>query len=72
MTFRRILLVLFALNVLFAVFLMRVSAQEGGESPETDKPVPMDVYPLPQEMGAVRFSLADSWDKTDLTFYIHN
>lgn len=72
MKFKMVLAGLFALNVLFAVFLMRVSAQEGGGSPETDKPVPMDVYPLPQEMGAVRFSLADSWDKTDLTFYIHN
>lgn len=70
MKLKVVLVALFAVNILLAAFLTDIYAQD--DAPQTDKQTPMDVYPLPQEMGAVRYSLADSWDKTDLTFYIHN
>lgn len=37
-----------------------------------DKRTPIDSYPLPGEPGTARFVLADRWDYTDLTFFIHN
>jgi hypothetical protein len=36
------------------------------------KRTPIDSYPLPNEPGAARYSLADRWDHTDLTYYFHN
>ena len=43
-------------------------AQEG----DGGKRTPIDSYPLPQQEGAMRYTLADRWDHTDLTFALHN
>ena len=47
-------------------------AQGDPSTPIDEKPVPIDTYPLPSESGAIRYSLADRWDHTNLTFFIHN
>lgn len=57
------------LNIL--IFVGMVSAQEG-DNPPDDKPTPIDIYPLPRDDGAIRYSLADQWGDPDLSFYIHN
>ena len=56
------------LTILFALSLRSApdARAQGG------KPTPIDTYPLPGEPGASRYSLADRWDHTDLTFYFHN
>ncbi len=63
------LLLLFIVLLNLSLFVVTtVFAQDAAPERRT----PIDRYPLPREDGAVRFSLADKWDKTDLTFFIHN
>lgn len=67
MRLKWVLLGLLFINIVFKVALVRAQ-----DDPQTDKQTPIDNYPMPQEAGAVRFTLADRWNRTDLTFYIHN
>ncbi|KAB2903753.1 MAG: matrixin family metalloprotease [Anaerolineae bacterium] len=67
MKFKPVLLGLLLANLLFTVGLVKAQ-----DDPQADKQTPIDTYPLPQEAGAVRFTLADRWNKTDLAFYIRN
>ncbi len=64
-----LLLVGFALMVWLLTAPITTAAQPG--EPPLDG-VRYDSYPHPQSRGALAYKLADSWDRTDLTFYFHN
>jgi plastocyanin len=68
---RYILPVVVLMNFLLVGMLSTSFAQRGGEADE-DKQVPMDNIPLPSADGSARYSLADRWDTTELSFFIHN
>ena len=63
---KRLLVVIFLLFT--TVITPSLLAQDGN----TDKSTPIDSYPLPAQPGAVRYTLADQWNKTNLTFSILN
>jgi len=64
---RYLILVIILLNVALFWALSSVFAQGA-----VSKPIPIDTHPLPNQNGAVRYTLADRWGQPDLTFYIHN
>lgn len=48
------------------------SAAAQVDAPPSEGGVRYDSYPHPSSRGALAYKLADSWDRTDLTFYFHN
>jgi hypothetical protein len=59
----------------FCLFFMTssgVQAQDDKDETIPDDTVVFDVYPHPFSRGALAYSLADRWNRTDLTYYFHN
>ncbi len=68
MKLRRLILLI---TILSAILLLATTAL-AQDAADDGKSTPVDSYPLPAQPGAMRYTLADRWDRTDLTFYIHN
>jgi hypothetical protein len=72
MKLRYIALAAVFFGVMTLASLPQALAQNDPPGPSNDRPIPMDSYPLPSEAGAIRYSLADRWERANLTFFIHN
>ena len=71
---RKISWILLGLIVLLnVVAISAAAAQDTGKDDDVpDDIIVFDTYPHPFSRGALAYSLADRWDKTDLTFYFDN
>lgn len=66
-------IILMNLVLIAASLSFMSSAQAQDDKGETSSDtVVFDSYPHPFSRGALAYSLADRWDRTDLTYYFHN